>query len=77
MGEDILLCQITSRRSRADRFTVALAKAETLNGSLEQDSFIRCNMLFTAHIDDVQARLCVLPTEKYVVVVRRILLLIS
>lgn len=48
MGEDVLLCQITSQKIRKDEFSVELKNNETNAGRLQIDSFIRANKLFTA-----------------------------
>lgn len=48
MGDDILLCQITSKKIRKDQYTVEIKKDETIDGSLQIDSYIRSNMIFTS-----------------------------
>ena len=45
-GDDLILCQITSR-ARSDGFSVPLATADFTRGRLAVDSFIRPNRLFT------------------------------
>lgn len=72
MQDDILLCQITSQHSRKDEFALDLGTKETLNGSLMIDSFIRCNMLFTAEKSEVQKKICKLSKGKYAEVCRKI-----
>lgn len=49
MREDIILCQITSKRIQKDAYTVELKQNEVLDGKLMIDSYIRTNMIFTAH----------------------------
>jgi len=46
-GDDIILCQITSK-NRHDRYSVELADNDFLEGGLKADSFIRPNRIFTA-----------------------------
>jgi mRNA interferase MazF len=45
-GDDLILCQITSR-FRDDGFSLPLTTADFTHGRLTQDSFIRSNRLFT------------------------------
>ena len=45
MNEDIILCQITSKKIKSDKYSVELIKKES---GLHIDSLIRCNMIFTA-----------------------------
>ncbi len=45
-GDDLVLCQITSR-ARSDGYSVPLATADFTRGRLAVDSFIRPNRLFT------------------------------
>lgn len=77
MGEDILLCQITSQHIRKDSHTVELKQNETNNGSLQLDSYIRANMLFTAETQQIRKKLCVIKNEKYQEVVTVINKIIS
>ena len=46
-GEDIILCQITSR-TKVDKFTVPLTFDDFQNGSLPIKNFIRASRIFTA-----------------------------
>jgi mRNA interferase MazF len=46
-GDDIILCQITSR-VHMDRYAVALDESDFASGALRQSSRIRPNRLFTA-----------------------------
>ena len=45
-GEDVILCQITSR-ARSDNLSVALDRDDFERGQLNQPSFIRPQRLFT------------------------------
>ena len=47
MGDDIIICQITSRH-KFDSLSLPLAAADFISGSLPVDSFIRPNKIFTA-----------------------------
>ncbi|HLC45312.1 MAG TPA: hypothetical protein VJI67_00400, partial [archaeon] len=58
-------------------FAVELGKTETLNGSLQVDSFIRANMLFTAQKRQVLSKVCSVSGEKYSQVVEKITRLVS
>lgn len=77
MNEDILLCQITSKKIKQDSYSVEIKKENTLDGSLEIDSYIRTNMLFTANIPQIKLKICSLKKEDYSKVVDKIINLIS
>jgi mRNA interferase MazF len=47
-GEDIIVCQITSK-SKFDPFALPLGADDFVSGSLPLDSFIRPNRIFTAN----------------------------
>lgn len=47
MGDDIILCQITSQQKR-DAYAISLADSDMANGSLNKSSNIRPNRIFTA-----------------------------
>ncbi len=74
---DILLCQITSKNIEADNFTVEVGKAETLNGSLQVDSYVRASMLFTTEKVQIIKKICKLKETKYKEVIKKIVTLIS
>jgi mRNA interferase MazF len=76
MGEDILLCQITSKMQQ-DQYVVELKKDETRNGSLQIDSYIRTNMLFTAEKKQIVRRLCTVKRSIYNKVVRKVIAVIE
>ena len=46
-GEDIIVCQITSK-SKSDSFALSIGAHDFISGSLPIDSFIRPNKIFTA-----------------------------
>jgi mRNA interferase MazF len=45
-GDDLILCQITSK-ARFDGYSVALGRQDFMAGGLPLDSFVRPNRLFT------------------------------
>ena len=47
LGDDILLCQITSQSTK-DNFAIPLVYADFISGSLPVDSYIRPTRIFTA-----------------------------
>ena len=65
MGEDVILCQITSQRLLRDSYSVELKHADTIGGTLRIDSYIRANMIFTAAKMQIIKRLCRINDEKY------------
>ena len=48
-GDDLILCQITSKNTE-DQYTIPLSEKEFASGSLKQDSNIRPDKIFTADI---------------------------
>ena len=46
-GDDIIVCQITSK-SKSDSFALSLGAHDFVSGGLPVDSFIRPNKIFTA-----------------------------
>jgi len=52
-GDDVILCQITSRNIR-DQYAVAISDSDFSAGTLHQDSNIRPNRFFTADIRVIQ-----------------------
>jgi mRNA interferase MazF len=65
MGDDILLCQITSKKIRKDQYTVEIKKGETIDGSLQIDSYIRSNMIFTSFKSQIVKKVCRIKDNKY------------
>ncbi|WP_457627371.1 type II toxin-antitoxin system PemK/MazF family toxin [Persephonella sp.] len=49
-GEDLILCQITSRYKK-DKYSISLNQSDFNEGKLKVNSFIRPNKIFTAHKD--------------------------
>ena len=59
-GDDILICQITSK-SKSDSFALSIESYDFISGGLPIDSFIRPNKIFTANkniILSVAGHLC-------------------
>jgi mRNA interferase MazF len=54
-GDDVILCQITSRQVR-DQYSISIGEEDFVEGSLRQDSNIRPNRLFTADSRIIQYR---------------------
>jgi len=77
MGEDILLCQITSQRILKDIFSINLSKEETENATPLIDSYIRCNMLFTGNKTNLKKVICKLKKNTYLEVCKQINQIIS
>jgi mRNA interferase MazF len=46
-GDDIILCQVTSKASK-DKFSISLSSYDFKNGGLPLESYIRPNRIFTA-----------------------------
>lgn len=65
MGEDIMLCQITSQRLRKDQYSVELKPADTKDEIIMIDSDIRANMIFTASKAQIRRKLCKVKDDKY------------
>lgn len=77
IGEDIVLCQITSQRIRKDDHCVEIGHDKTLGGSLELDSYVRANMIFTAYKGQIERKICMIRDEDYSKVVNIITDIIS
>ncbi len=77
MNEDIILCQITSKEIRQDKYSVELKSSETLNGSLQIDSYVRTNMIFTASKKQIVKKICNMNNKRYDQVAQKIISLIS
>jgi len=75
-GDDVLLCQITSKSIR-DHYAIPLANTDFTNGGLHQASHIRPNRLFTADGNIILYRAGVLTPAKVQEVVARIIQIVS
>ncbi len=65
IGEDIVLCQITSQRLLRDDYSIELKHANTIDETLHIDSYIRANMIFTAAKAQIMRKLCRVKAEIY------------
>ena len=70
-GDDLILCQITSR-AVSDRYAVSLTDADFTQGGLRLDSNVRPNRLFTADNAIVLYRVGSLARTKLLEVVDRV-----
>lgn len=75
-GDDVLLCQITSRQI-SDQYSIPLSSEQFLSGSLRQESNIRPNRLFTADTRIIQYRAGHLKDHAIEPVIKKIIALIS
>jgi mRNA interferase MazF len=71
-GDDLVLCQITSRLI-SDQYTIALEAADFSSGSLRQSSNIRPNRLFTADRQIILSQVGQLKPEKLNEVIAKII----
>ena len=62
-GDDVILCQITSKTVR-DKYSITLDDSDFETGSLKQSSNIRLNRIFTADSHIIFYRIGKLKTEK-------------
>lgn len=72
MGEDIILCQITSQKIEKDQYTVELKQKDMVDGNLMVDSYVRCNMLFTCCKEQILKKVCKIKISVYKKVVETI-----
>ena len=75
-GDDVILCQITSK-SVADSYAIPIMNSDFTSGGLPQDSNIRPNRLFTADANIILYRAGVLTSEKVQEVVTKIIQIVS
>ena len=71
-GDDVILCQITSRQI-TDQYAIPLRDQHFSSGSLRQESNIRPNRLFTADSRIIQYRAGHLNDEHLEQVIRKII----
>jgi len=74
--DDVILCMITSRRTR-DAYATPLAASDFAEGALPQESNIRPNRLFTAETSIIVRRAGCLKPEKLDAVVATIIRIVS
>ncbi len=74
-GEDVILCQITSRDVK-DEYAVSITDGDFTIGGLRQKSNVRPNRLFTAHSGIILYRAGTLARSKLEEVVARVVQII-
>lgn len=75
-GDDVILCQITSR-AVADAYAIPVADSDFTTGGLRQDSNVRPNRLFTADSNIVLYQAGTVNTAKVQEVIAKIIEIIS
>jgi len=75
-GDDVLLCQITSK-TMTDNYAIPIADTDFTSGGLHQPSNIRPNRLFTADGNIILYRAGVLTSRKVREVVAKIIKIVS
>lgn len=75
-GNDVILCQITSKAVR-DVYALDLTEKDFTTGNLQQDSNIRPNRVFTADSKIILHRAGVLKTEKLQEVVTKLIQILN
>ena len=76
VGDDVILCQITSR-TIADQYAVAISPKNFTSGGLSQASNVRPNRLFTADTNIILYRAGILAPAKVEEVVTKIIQIIT
>lgn len=71
-GNDIVLCQITSRQ-REDSYTIKLQDSDFKQGKLNLDSYIRPNRIFTADKSIILYKIGSIKEDKINEVIERII----
>lgn len=77
MKEDIILCQITSKNIKKDNYSIEVKSKDTLSGSLKIDSYVRCNMIFTAESSQIINKICKISTKQYKEVINKIIKILN
>jgi len=75
-GDDVLLCQITSKMI-VDDYAIPIQNTDFANGGLHQPSNIRPNRLFTADGNIILYRAGALTSKKVQEVVQKIIQIVS
>lgn len=70
-GDDIILCQITSRFS-SDMYAVLLTNEDLQRGSLITNSYVRPNRIFTADQNIILKSVAQVNNEKMVEIINKI-----
>jgi len=75
-GDDVILCQITSRTVR-DRYAIPLADSDFTSGGLRRRSNIRPNRIFTADQNIILYRAGHLEEQKFKEAIEKIIEILS
>lgn len=75
-GDDVILCQITSKII-TDSYALVISDSDFLSGGLRQESNIRPNRIFTANSNIILYRVGTLSAEKVQEVIAKIVQIIS
>jgi mRNA interferase MazF len=75
-GDDLILCQITSRLMK-DQYSISLGDADFKEGSLKQPSNIRPNRIFTADNQIVLYKIGTLKKSKLDEIIEKIIVIIK
>ena len=75
-GDDVILCQITSRQI-TDQYAIQLRDEHFSEGSLRQESNIRPNRLFTADSRIIQYRAGHLNDNHFETVIQKIIVILT
>jgi len=76
LGDDVILCQITSK-AVSDAYALLISDADIVQGSLQQESNIRPNRLFTADSKIILRRVGVLAPQKLQHVVETVIRILT
>ncbi len=71
-GDDLILCQITSRNIR-DEYSIEIGNKDFSEGSLKQLSNVRPNKIFTADSDIILYKIGALEREKIEEIIDKII----
>ncbi len=77
MRNEIILCQITSKKIMKDKYCVEIKKNSTITGSLKIDSYVRANMIFTADTSQIITKICKLSSTDHKKVIDIIIAIIG
>lgn len=75
-GDDLILCQITSRLMK-DQYSISLGDTDFKEGSLKQPSNIRPNRIFTADGQIVLYKIGILKKSKLDEIIEKIIAIIK
>ena len=76
-GDDVILCQITSQKTQKDSYSIPITNADFSTGSLNQDSNVRPNRLFTADSNIIAYEVGALKDDKFDEVLKMLVSIIN